>query len=164
MKRIRIIIADGHEVIRYRLHTFLTTQPNWEVVGEAQNGFDAVWLAVNHTPDLAILDLSLSGLNGLEVASLIRETNADIKILLLSMPDLNELEEEGIAAGVTKVLSKASAGRVLVETIQEICEGTLSEVLVPVDTPLPALKTGLPDSRFVRLGQTNPFFSNPLQP
>ena len=93
---IRILIADDHDVVRSGLRELLETQPNWQVVGEASNGKEAVSKAVETKPDVAVIDYSLPMLNGLDVTRQIREHVPKTEILVFTMHDNDALIQEAL--------------------------------------------------------------------
>src|SRR5262252_7565317 len=100
MKSARILLADDHEVVRRGLRAMLESHSQWQVVGEADNGREAVTLAISLKPDVVILDVGLPQLNGLEAA---RQINAEVprtRILMLTMADSEKIMRESLNAGV----------------------------------------------------------------
>jgi DNA-binding NarL/FixJ family response regulator len=85
---IRILIVDDHEVIRLGVRSVLSGNPKWDVCGEAVDGEHAIELFVELAPDVVILDLSLPGRNGFEVAREMRQIAPFTKIVLFSMHDI----------------------------------------------------------------------------
>src|SRR5579884_1807770 len=85
--RLRILLVDDHELVRKSVRRLLDGDGRWEVCGEAKDGYDAVAKAVELTPDVVILDLSLPALGGLDVAPAIRQVLPSAKIIFFSMMD-----------------------------------------------------------------------------
>jgi DNA-binding NarL/FixJ family response regulator len=83
-KKIRILLADDHEVVRRGLMLVLRQEPDFEVVGEAENGAEAVSLAVDLAPDLALLDWKMPKMDGLQAAREIKRNTASVRTLILS--------------------------------------------------------------------------------
>lgn len=110
-QKIRLIIADDHDLVREGIHSRLVTEANIDVVGEAKNGREAIELCGLHEPDLLLLDISMPELNGLEAARIIRQDMPDVKILFLSVYDNEEYVQEALRIGangfVLKDVSKA---------------------------------------------------------
>jgi DNA-binding NarL/FixJ family response regulator len=107
----RILIADDHVAVREGVRAILESEDQFVVCCEAANGADAVQLALESVPDVAILDISMPGMNGIEAARHIAENRPDIPVLLLSMHEefttqLNALKKLGIKGFVPK--SKSS--------------------------------------------------------
>src|SRR5271165_1727274 len=82
---VRILVADDHEIVRRGLRALLDAQPNWEVVGEAVSGREAVDLAKQLTPDIAIIDVGMPVLNGLEATRQILKALPQTEVLILTM-------------------------------------------------------------------------------
>jgi DNA-binding NarL/FixJ family response regulator len=117
----RILLADDYPVVRRQVREILETEPGFSVCAEASNGLEAVTLTVSRLPDIAILDLSMPQMNGLEAARQIHQRFALIDILILTMYDPSEFMEEVIAAGVRTCILKTDLDR-LVATIRNIWE------------------------------------------
>ena len=83
MDRITILLIDDHRVVRQGVRAFLSTQPDLLVVGEAENGAEGVALAAQHVPDVALMDLVMPDLDGVEVASRIRQTHPTVKVVVV---------------------------------------------------------------------------------
>ena len=88
---VRILLADDHEIVRRGLKELLEEQIGWTVCAEAANGRDAVDLAVQTRPQVAVLDFSMPELNGLEATRRIREVCPETEILVFTMHDSEEL-------------------------------------------------------------------------
>ena len=117
---IRILIADDHDVVRSGLRELLETQPNWQVVGEASNGKEAVSKAVETKPDVAVIDYSLPMLNGLDVTRQIREHVPKTEILVFTMHDNDALIQEALRAGARGYLLKSDVQQHLIEAIRSM--------------------------------------------
>ncbi len=120
MKALRILIADDHEVVRRGTRVLLESQPDWEVVAEAVSGRDAVAKAENLKPDIAILDVGMPELNGLEAARQIRNAVPECEVLVLSMHDSEEIVREVLKAGAHGYVLKSDAGQDLVAAIRSL--------------------------------------------
>ena len=94
-----VVIADDHGIIRQGLRNFLEKQEGIKVVGEAQNGLEAVQLAGLLMPDIIIMDITMPEMNGIVAASRVREEHPDIKIIALSMHMEKHFILEMLAAG-----------------------------------------------------------------
>ena len=84
-RSIQILLADDHEMVRKGIRTLLETQAGWEVCGEASNGREAVRLAAQLNPHIAVLDLEMPELNGLEATRQIKKGSLDAEVLIYSM-------------------------------------------------------------------------------
>src|SRR5256714_15044748 len=88
---LRILIADDHEVARQGIRALLESHPGWEVCAEAKDGREAVELANNSKPDIALLDIGMPNLNGLDAARQILAMSPAIRILILTMHDAEQV-------------------------------------------------------------------------
>jgi DNA-binding NarL/FixJ family response regulator len=106
---IRVLVADDHAIVRTGIRHVLETEPGFSVVGEASNGTQALALALELRPDVAVLDISMPGVSGLQTAAELRKRLPDTRILVLSMHDNTEYVLESLRAGVHGYLLKDSA-------------------------------------------------------
>src|SRR5258708_28532572 len=102
----RVLIADDHAVVRGLLRVLLENQQDWQVCGEAENGFEAVAKAGQLQPDLIILDLAMPEMDGLRAAREISTALPTVPILMHTSYNSPELDIEAKKAGVQQVLSK----------------------------------------------------------
>ena len=109
----RILIADDHGIVRSGLRTLLESHEGLEVIAEADNGADAAALAISEQPDLAILDVKMPGLTGLQATREIREKAPDVAVLILSMHDEDRYLFEALKAGASGYVLKRAADREL---------------------------------------------------
>lgn len=123
MTPIRILIADDHALVRQAVRRILETNPEWEVVAEAVNGREAVELAECLQPEIAVLDLGMPELNGLEAIRLIVEKLPQVRILVLSIHESESVIHDALAAGAHGYLGKSDAGRDLVTAVQALADG-----------------------------------------
>jgi DNA-binding NarL/FixJ family response regulator len=111
-RRVRVLIADGHELTREGWHGMLEHDASFEVVAEAANGHDAVRLCACWRPDLALLDLHLPGLNGIEATRAIRTAQPETHVLIVATqadPDeLREAASAGAAGYLLKDITRAA--------------------------------------------------------
>jgi DNA-binding NarL/FixJ family response regulator len=121
--RIRVLIADDHALVREGLRYVLDADPMIEVVAEASNGRLAVDLALQHRPDVIVLDITMPEETGLKAAERLRELLPSAKILLLSMHDQGEYVREGMRIGTNGYLLKDSAGEELRAAIRAVQAG-----------------------------------------
>ena len=91
---VRILIADDHEIVRRGLRALLETRDDLVVCAEAQDGREAVDLAIQHKPDIAVLDVSLPTLNGIEATRQIRRDSPYTEVLVFTMHNSDELISE----------------------------------------------------------------------
>lgn len=138
---VRILIADDHAIIRQTLRQFLEGRPDWQICGEAANGREAVDLATRLQPDIAVLDLSMPGLNGVDATMQIRRASPTTRILIFSMHEGEELARRILAAGAHGFLLKSDATTHVEAAIEALLQG--ATFLTPALAPLAA---AVPDS------------------
>jgi DNA-binding NarL/FixJ family response regulator len=123
MARVRILLADDHTVVRQGLRKVLEERPDWEVVAEAGDGREAVRLAEQHKPDVAILDVAMPLLNGIETTRQIARRVPATRILVLSMHADEAYVTQILQAGATGYLLKDSADVDLLQAVNEVSQG-----------------------------------------
>ncbi len=123
MDTVRIILADDHAVLRDGVRMVLESQPGFKVVGTADNGADAVELAGDLQPDIAVLDVAMPNMNGLEATRQITERCPNTQIVILSMYDNEEYLREALRAGASAYVLKRAAAKELVGAIQTVRQG-----------------------------------------
>ena len=119
----KILIADDHELIREGLKARLEKQPGWEVCGEATNGRQAIELARTLMPDVAVLDISMPELNGIEATRQIRKDCPGTSVLILTMQESEGLVRDVLAAGARGFVLKTDTSRLLVTAVEALAEG-----------------------------------------
>ena len=119
----RILIADDHEVVRSGLRAIVETHSSWIVSGEANNGEQAVALALETRPDVIIVDYSMPVMNGLEVSRRLKSLDVEAEVLILTMHESEELLTEAILAGVRGFLFKSDARKHLMSAIEALLDG-----------------------------------------
>jgi two-component system response regulator NreC len=120
---VRILLADDHTVMRAGLRLLLERHDNFEVVGEAADGREAVELAAEQKPDVVVMDVAMPHLNGVEAARQILSRNPDTAIVMLSMHSDESYVLRSLKAGARGYLLKDSAEADLIAAIQAIVEG-----------------------------------------
>jgi len=120
---LRIVIADDHGIVRSGLRALLERQDGVEVVGEASDGVEARDLAIAERPDIAILDVKMPKLTGLEATREIREAAPDVSVLILSMHDDERYLFEALKAGASGYVLKSQADQDLVDAIDAVRRG-----------------------------------------
>jgi DNA-binding NarL/FixJ family response regulator len=120
METVSILIADDHAVVRRGLRALLETQPKWKVVCEVANGREAVEMATKLCPDVAILDITMPRLNGLDAASLIFKATPQTRILILTMHAAEELIKKTLKAGASGYVLKSDAERDLITAVEAL--------------------------------------------
>lgn len=119
---IKIILADDHSLVRTGLRRLLDDVENITVVGEADNGNDAITQAKELTPDIAILDINMPGLNGLKTTEILRRDFPELKIIILSMHSDELFPQRLIKAGANAYLTKDSGIKEILHAISEVLE------------------------------------------
>lgn len=117
-RTIRILIADDHEIVRRGLRTLLETQPGCVVVGEAPNGRQAVEMAKELQPDVALLDLDMPELRGIDATRQILAAVPQTEVLILSVHDSEQMVRQVMACGARGYLVKSDAGSDLLAAIE----------------------------------------------
>jgi DNA-binding NarL/FixJ family response regulator len=120
MPAVSILIADDHELVRKGIRMVLEARPGWEVVAEANNGRDAVKKAQQTKPNVAILDISMPQLNGLEAARQIAKTLSQTKVLILTMHEADPMIQQILEAGAQGYLLKSDASLDLVAAVDAL--------------------------------------------
>ena len=120
---VKILLVDDHPVVRQGLRQVLESNPDFSVVGEAADGKGALELAVQMAPDVAILDLALPGLNGLEVARRIQQRQPATRILILSMHNNEAYVMDALQKGILGYVLKESATKDLIHAVEEVAAG-----------------------------------------
>lgn len=123
MARLRILLGDDHTLMRQGLRKILEEQPDWEVVAEASDGRDAVRKTTALLPDLAILDIGMPLLNGIEATRQIVRRFPDIRILILSMHAAEPYIIQALKAGARGYLLKDTADTELIRGVAAIAAG-----------------------------------------
>ena len=123
MKKLRILLADDHTVVRAGLRSLLERQPDLEVVGEAEDGRKAVELAVSLAPDVVVMDIGMPTLNGIEAARQISNKRSATAIVILSMHSDEAYVMRAMKAGARAYLLKDSAEADLIRAIQAVSRG-----------------------------------------
>ena len=121
---IRILLAEDHVMVRQGLRALLE-QAGMVVIGEASDGQEALRLAHEHTPDVAVLDIAMPHLNGLETARRLRETVPQTKIVLLTMHTEEPYVLEALQAGTVGYVLKTQAAVDIVQAIREAMQGAI---------------------------------------
>ena len=123
MAHLSILLADDHTMVRQGLRKVLEERPDWHVVAEAGNGRDAVREAEEHRPDVAIVDMAMPLLNGIETTRQIARRSPTTRVLMLSMHADEAYVVQILKAGATGYLLKESADVDLVRAVHEVAEG-----------------------------------------
>jgi len=122
-RRIRVLVADDHTIVRQGIVSLLRDSGRCEVVAEAANGLEAVERALETKPDIALIDLTMPRLNGMEVVRRIRAELPATKVLVLTVHDDEEYVLPVVRAGATGYLLKNAASTELVDAVQALFDG-----------------------------------------
>ena len=122
MKKIRILVADDHELVRRGLRAILEARADWEVASEAANGREAVEQTRQLKPDVAVLDIAMPELNGLEATRQILRAVPTTEVLILTMHESEQLVREVLDAGARGYVLKSDAGRELVTAVEAVIQ------------------------------------------
>jgi two-component system response regulator NreC len=123
MGDLRLLVADDHTLVRQGLRKILEERPGWQVVGEANNGREAVRLTLEQHPDVAILDIGMPLLNGIEAARQITRRLPKVGVLILSMHADEAYITRALQAGARGYLLKDSADTDLIHGVDAIVAG-----------------------------------------
>lgn len=121
--RTRVVVADDHHLVRQSVVRAVSIDESIEVVAEAQNGDEAFRLVAEHDPDLVVLDIAMPGMDGLVVATQLRQQRPHLKILFLSMHDDHESLRAAMAIGADGFVSKSASIDELLEAVRTVAEG-----------------------------------------
>ncbi|MEA3376781.1 MAG: response regulator transcription factor [Chloroflexota bacterium] len=120
---IAVFLADDHTVVREGLRAYLDAEPDIQVVGEAGNGRDAVELIAELEPDVAVLDIGMPELNGVDATAEICRRNPSVQVVILSMHSTNEYVFRALQGGASGFVVKDSAGRELIDAVHAVHAG-----------------------------------------
>ena len=123
MECLKLLVADDHEIVRNGVRSLLEAQPGWQVMAEASNGREAVEKAKRLRPDVAVVDIGMPVLNGLEAARQMMKNDPHIKIVILTMHESENLIREVLKVGARGYVSKTDAIRDLVTAINAVRSG-----------------------------------------
>lgn len=118
----RILLADDHDIVRRGLRQLLT-RPGWEVCAEAKNGREAMALAEQFKPDVAVMDVGMPDLNGLEAARQIHKRLPNTRIVILTLHFTDQLVRDIVESGARAYVMKSDADRDLVAAIEALSHG-----------------------------------------
>jgi DNA-binding NarL/FixJ family response regulator len=122
MGRIRVLVADDHAIVRRGLRALVQSQPGWEVCAEASNGRQAVEMVAELAPDVAIVDIGMPVLNGLETTRQIVQTYPRTEVLVLTMHQSDEVVREVLRAGARGYVLKSDADQHLIAAIESLLQ------------------------------------------
>jgi two-component system, NarL family, nitrate/nitrite response regulator NarL len=121
--RVRVLVADDHEVTRMGIRNLLQFQSGWSVCAEASNGQEAVEKALQFHPDVIIMDITMPVMNGLEAARQIARTQPHIPVILFSMHISDDVHRHLKADGIRGAVAKVDAARDLAQAVEVVLQG-----------------------------------------
>ena len=122
-ERVRCVIADDHEMLRYGVRRLLEDAPDFAVVGEAGDAAEALKLVLQHRPDLVLLDISMPGMSSFEAGRLIEEHCAGTRIVYLTMHEDWEYVQQALRSGASGYLLKDTPAPLLLSALREVHRG-----------------------------------------
>ena len=117
---LRVLVADDHPIVRAGLRTLIESRPGWQVCAEGANGRDAVEKAAKLKPDIAVLDVSMPVLNGIEATRQLRKVSPETEVLILTMHDAEQMVQQLIEAGCRGYILKDDADRNLLAALDAL--------------------------------------------
>ncbi|MEO9965131.1 MAG: response regulator transcription factor [Reichenbachiella sp.] len=123
MSNISILVVDDHSLVREGVITMLSIYDDFEIIGEAESGEEALQKIATQAPDVVLLDINMPGMNGIETAKKIGEDHKEVKIIILSMEVTQDHISEAIKAGVAGYLAKDTKKDILAEAIRKVMQG-----------------------------------------
>lgn len=123
MAKIRVLIVDDHTLFRESLRSLLKAARGIEIVGEAEDGIEAVRKAVQLRPDVVLMDIAMPNLNGLQATRQIKRESPSVKVLILTMYETEQYIIEMLRSGASGYILKRAAARELVSAIQAVSQG-----------------------------------------
>lgn len=155
-RKLRILLADDHEVVREGVRSLIAAQPDFEVVGEAGDGETACRLAERLRPDLVVMDVSMPGMTGDRATSLLKTTCPGAKVLALTVHEDREHLRRLLKAGASGYVLKLATGEELIRAIRVVASGG-----VYID---PAVAGKVVDDLFEGRGDASPVKEGSLTP
>jgi DNA-binding NarL/FixJ family response regulator len=125
-KKLRIFVADDHELVRRGIRGLLRARRGWRVIGEAANGREAVERANKLKPDVAIVDISMPELDGLQATRRIREATPNTEVVILTMHESDQMVRRVLDAGALGYVLKSDLATHLVKAVKDVSVGKLS--------------------------------------
>src|ERR1700689_4304803 len=118
--KLRILVADDHEIVRRGLCSLLQKREQWEVCGEASDGREAVEMAKQLKPDVVIVDIGMPYLNGLDTTRQLLQHDPNFKVIVLTITDSDQVIREALDAGARGFVLKSDAARDLVAAVEAL--------------------------------------------
>jgi two-component system response regulator NreC len=123
LPKLRLLLGDDHTLVRHGLRKILEERPDWEVVSEVGDGREAVREAIAHKPDVAIIDVAMPLLNGIDATLQIVRRAPETRVLMLSMHAEEAYVMRAMQAGATGYMVKDSAGKELLKAVEVVAAG-----------------------------------------
>lgn len=123
MEKITILLVDDHKLVRDSWSFILNSDPHFKVIGETSNGEDAVTFVKNKNPDIILMDINMSPINGFEATKLIRQISPSAKIIGVSMHSMPAYAKRMLQSGAMGYVTKNSTKEELIEAIIEVYNG-----------------------------------------
>ena len=124
-RTLRILLADDHELVRRGIRGLLRSQGGWRVIGEAANGREAVEKANKLKPDVAVVDVSMPELDGLQATRQIRDASPKTAVVILTMHESDQMVRRVLDAGALGYVLKSDLGANLVKAVKHVSAGKL---------------------------------------
>src|SRR6202047_2380092 len=141
MKKLRILVADDHELVRQGIRGLLRARRGWRVIGEAANGQEAVEKTNRLKPDVAILDVSMPDSDGLQATRQIREAVPTTEVIALTMHESDQMVRRVLDAGALGYVLKSALATQLVKAVKNVSAGKLFLTPKVSDIVLKAFRT-----------------------
>jgi DNA-binding NarL/FixJ family response regulator len=152
---LRILIADDHAVVRFGLKSILSREEGWQVVGEATSGAEALALALQLQPDVAVLDINMPGMSGFDALKAIRERVPGTRVVILTLHYSMEWMREIRRAGAKGYVTKSDADRDLVAAVAAVAAGKTYFTQQPLEMAptMPAMSVPRPTEFALTTGE-----------
>ena len=144
MKKLRILLADDHKIVREGLRTLINSQPDMQVVGEAANGKEVLVKARELKPDVVVMDLSMPELNGLQATERLKAEHPKMKVVALTAHEDESYLRQLCKVGAAGYVLKRSAGDELVKAIGTVAKGGVHFEATLASKALASQMTGSP--------------------
>jgi len=134
-RRVRILVADDHEVMRMGIRNLIESVPNWSVAAEASTGREAVELALHSAPDIIIMDITMPEMNGFEAAAKIAENCPDVPVIMFSLHLSEDVMGRFKTGAIRGAVAKSEAARDLLDAVRSVLGGG---TFFPSRSPVPS--------------------------
>lgn len=123
---LRIVVVDDHELVRRGIRDLLEAQKSWRVVGEARGGREAIEIVKKLKPDIAIVDITMPDMDGLEVTRRIQDVARETQILILTMHESDQMVRRVLEMGARGYVLKSDMAAHLVQAVKDLATGKIS--------------------------------------